>query len=66
VSLAFSAVLFEEFVSLIIVIGKSGVGPCACMLGIAGIAKRVEDAKNAEIKNTNSLFISHLHLYQSI
>ena len=65
-SMASSAVLFEEFVSLIIVIGKSGVGPCACMLGIAGIAKRVEDAKNAEIKNTNGLFISHLHLYQSI
>jgi hypothetical protein len=64
--MASSAVLFEEFVSLIIVIGKSGVGPCACMLGITGIAKRVEDARSAEIKNTHDLFISHLHLYQSI
>ena len=66
VSMASSAVFIEEFVSLIIVIGKSGVGLCACILGITGIAKRIEDAKSAEIKNTHDLFISHLHLHQSI
>ena len=64
--MATSAVLFEELVSLIIVIGKSGVGLCACKLGITGIAKRIEDAKSTETKNTHNLFISHLHLYQSI
>ena len=57
-----SAVLFEEFVSLIVVIGKSGVAPCACMLGITDIEKRVEDAKSAEIKNTHDLFIS-IYIY---
>ena len=57
-----SAVLFEEFVSLIVVIGKSGVSPCACMLGITDIEKRVEDAKSAEIKNTHDLFIS-IYIY---
>lgn len=64
--MATSAVLFEGLVSLIIVIGKSGVGLCACILGITGTAKRIEDAKSAEIKNTHDLFISHLHLHQSI
>ena len=57
-----SAVLFEEFVSLIVVIGKSGVRPCACMLGITDIEKRVEDTKSAEIKNTHDLFIS-IYIY---
>lgn len=61
-----SAVLFDELLSLIIVIGKSGVGPCACILGITGIAKRFNDVKTAQIKNTHDLFISPLHLYQSI
>ena len=66
VSMVTSAVLFEELVSLIIVIGKSGAGLCACKLGITDIAKWIEDAKIAEIKNTHDLFISNLHLYQSI
>ena len=66
VSRVTSAVLFEELVSLIIVIGKSGVGLCACKLGITDIAKWIEDAKSAEINNTHDLFISNLHLYQSI
>jgi hypothetical protein len=53
-----SAVLLEEFVSLIIVIGKSDVGAYACMDGIMGIARRVIDAKSADIKNTYSSRIS--------
>jgi len=61
VSRVTSAVLFEELVSLIIVIGKSGVGLCDCIFGIAGIAKRIEDAKSAETNNTHNLFISPLH-----
>lgn len=61
-----SSVWFEEFVSLIIVIGKSGVAPCACIFVMNGIAKRVEDVKIAVTKNTHDIFISHLHLYQSI
>jgi hypothetical protein len=55
-----SAVLLEEFVSLIIVIGRSDVGACACMDGIIGIAKRVEDAKSVDIKSKCSLSISNL------
>jgi hypothetical protein len=39
VDIASSTALFEEFVSSIIVIGKSDVGPCACMVGISDIAK---------------------------
>jgi len=56
-----SAVLFDELLSLIVVIGKSGVGPCACILGITGITKRIKGAKTAYIKNTHDLFISPLH-----
>jgi len=63
---ASSAVLLEEFVSLIIVMGKSDVGTCPCKVKITGIAKRIEAVKTVEIKNTCSLFISLLHLYQSI
>ena len=37
-----SVLLLEEFVSLIIVIGRSDVGPCDRMDGIKGIARRVE------------------------
>lgn len=66
VSLVSSAVLFEELVSLIIVIGKSGVGPCACIYGIIHVVKIMEKVKSAEINNPTDLFISHLHLYQSI
>lgn len=62
VSMMSSAVLFEEFVSLIVVIGKSGVETCACMLGITDVEKRVEDTKSAEIKNTHDLFIS-IYIY---
>ena len=40
-----SAVLFDELLSLIVVIGKSGVGSCACKLGITGITKRIKDAE---------------------
>ena len=59
--MATSAVLFEELVSLIMVIGKSGVGLCACKLKITEFAKRIEDAKSAGIKKTHNLFISPLH-----
>jgi hypothetical protein len=40
-----SGLLLEEFVSLIIVIGRSDVGACDCMDGIKGITRRVEDVK---------------------
>jgi hypothetical protein len=47
-----SAVLIEEFeelVSLMIVIGISGVEYCACIFGIMGTVKSLEDVKSADI-----------------
>jgi hypothetical protein len=44
--------LLEEFVSLIIVIGRSDVEACDCMDGIKGIVRRVEAVKRVGIKNT--------------